>query len=135
MSESPMPTMSLIASIACITPMMPGQHAQNPALGAAWHHAGRRRFGIEAAVARPAQIRRKNRALSVKPEDRAVDVRLFLKDTDVVGEIAGRKIVRAVDDDVVGSHNFYRVFRGEEAVVEIDLHIRIDLLDCVPWHC
>ena len=107
------------------------QHAEHAAFGAARHHPGRRRFGIEAAIARPAQARRKNRALAFKPEDRAVDVRLVEEDTNIVGEIAGREIVGAVDDDIVVFDDLDGVVAAEHGVVKDDMDVGIDILDAI----
>ena len=108
-----------------------GQHAQHAAFRAARHHARRRRFGKHAAVARPAKMRREHGALSVEAEDRAVDVRLFQENADVVREIARGKIVGAVDDDVIRLDDSARVLRSEIRVVQIHLHVRVHLADAV----
>ena len=75
---------------------------------------------------------RKDRALSVEAEDGAVDVWLFLKDTDIVRKITGRKIIGTIDDDVIGSDDLFSILRGEETIVEIDLNIGVDVLDGIP---
>ncbi len=106
-----------------------GEHPEDTSFGAARDHAWRRWLGIETAVAGTAEMRGEDRTLSVKAEDGAVDIGLLLEDADVIGEVAGREIIRAVDDDVVGGNDLGGVFGGEEAVVEIDLHVRVDRLD------
>ena len=78
------------------------QHAEHAAFGAARHEAGRRRLGIQAAIAR-AVLRREHRRLSFEPEDAAVRVRLAEQHARVVHEIARREIVGAVEDDVVAA--------------------------------
>ena len=86
------------------------QHAEHAAFRATGHHARRRRFGIKAAVARPAQMRRKHAGLALKTENRAVNIRLFQQHAGVVGQVARREIVRAVHHDVVGADEVERVF-------------------------
>ena len=107
------------------------QNAQHATLGAAWHHAWRWRLGVEATVARASQVRGKNRALSVEAEDRAVDVWLLEKNTDVVAQIARGKIIRAIDHDIIRLHDLAGILRLKEGVVEIHLNIRIDFFDAV----
>ena len=107
------------------------QNAQHATLGAAWHHAWRWRLWVEATVARASQVRGKNRALSVEAEDRAVDVWLLEKNTDVVAQIARGKIIRAIDHDIIRLHDLAGILRLKEGVVEIHLNIRIDFFDAV----
>ena len=107
------------------------QNAQNATLGAAWHHSWRWWLGIEAAVARTTKMGSKNGALTIKTEYRTVNIRLFQKNADVIGKVAGRKIIRSVDDDVVRLHDLPRILGAEKGVVEIHLNIRIDFLDAV----
>ena len=97
-----------------------GQHAEHAAFRATRHHAGRRRFGIKTAIARPAQMRREHAGLAFEAENGAVDVRLLEQHAGVVGEIARREIVRAVHDDVVWADDFERVFAGDAGVVDDD---------------
>ena len=54
-----------------------GQHAQHAALGAARDGAGRRGLRIEAAIARPPQVRREDAGLAFEAKDGAVHVRLL----------------------------------------------------------
>src|SRR5215210_1141058 len=76
------------------------QYSKYPALGAARDEAGRRRLGIEAAVAR-AFLGVEHTRLALEAEDRAVDVGLVQEDARVVHQVTGREVVRAVDDHVV----------------------------------
>ncbi len=78
-----------------------GQHTKHAAFGAARNHARRRGFRIQATVARPLKMRGKDGGLALKTEDGTVDIRLLQEHADIVGEVAGREIVRAIDDDVV----------------------------------
>src|SRR5205814_8913090 len=45
------------------------QHTEHAAFGATGHHARRRWFGIEAAITRPAQVRREDAGLAFEAED------------------------------------------------------------------
>ena len=78
----------------------PGEHAQHAALGARRHEAGRRRLGVEAAVARSVG-EAEDAGLPLEAEDRSVDVGLSEQDAGVVDEIARREVVGPVGDDVV----------------------------------
>ena len=84
MSDSPMPDDQLDCFDRLHHTDDPRQHAQHAAFGAARHHARRRRFREHAAIARPAQMRGEHRALPLESENRAVDIRLFQKDADVI---------------------------------------------------
>ena len=108
-----------------------GQHAEHAALGAARDRAGRRRFGIEAAIARPAQVRREDAGLAFEAEDGAIHVRLPEQHAGVVGEVAGGEVVRAVHDDVVGADDVEGVLAGEAGVVQDDLDVRVEAADGV----
>ena len=107
------------------------QNAQHAALGATWNHPWWLWLGVEAAIAWAAEMRGKNRALPIEAEDRAVDIRLFQKNTDIIAQVASWKIIRAVDDDVIGFNNLAGVFRLEEGIVQIHLHIRVDFFNAV----
>ena len=85
-----------------------GQHPEHAALGAGRHAAGRRRRREEAAIARPA-LRVEDADLAVEPEDRRVDVGLAFERAGVVDQVAGRKPVRTVEDQVVRAHEFAHV--------------------------
>jgi hypothetical protein len=80
------------------------QDAEHAALGAARDHAGRRRLGVEAPVARrlaAGRRRPEHRRLPVEAVDRAPDVGLAEEERGVVDHVAGREVVGAVDDEVV----------------------------------
>ena len=81
--------------------MMPGKHAEHAGFGAAGRGPRRRRLRKQTAVARSAQMRREDAGLSFEAKNRAVDVRFAREDTNVVRQISCRKIIRAVDDDIV----------------------------------
>src|SRR5690242_4333135 len=73
-------------------PDEPGQDAQHPRLGAGGREVGRRRLGVETAVAW-AVARPEGRDLPLEAVDRAVDVRDALQDAGVVEQVAGREVV------------------------------------------
>src|SRR6267378_5255961 len=102
------------------------QHAKHTALGARWHKPWRRRFGIQAAVAwsigHP-----ENGDLAFESKDRAVHVGLAEKNTGVVHEIARRKIVRAVHDDVEIFEEFESVCAGQLRFERFDLNVWIQI--------
>ena len=104
------------------------QHTKHAAFGAAGHESGRRRLGIEAAVAR-AVLGPEHGCLSFEPEDAAVGVRLAGEHAGVVHEVPGRKIIGAVEDDVVLAEQLERVLRGQRRLVRLDLHVRIHRVD------
>ena len=127
-----MPRMSFRISVAWITPIMPGKHAEHAALGAARDEPGRRRLRIKAAIARPAQVRREHAGLAFEAEDGAVHVRLLQQHAGVVGEVARGEVVGAVHDDVVGADDVEGVLAGEPGVVQDDLDVRIEAVDGFP---
>ena len=71
-----------------------------------------------------------NRALALKAEDGAVDVRFAQEGTSVVDQITGGEIVCAVDDDVVGAKELQRIVRAEGDLVRLHLDVGIDFKDC-----
>src|SRR5438876_6010536 len=86
----------------------------------------------QAAIAWPAQVRREHRCLSLKTEDGAIDIRFACKNTDVIGQISRRKIIRAVHDHVVLPDKLGCVLTGETALVQFDVDLRIDVPQAVP---
>src|SRR5262249_39684840 len=96
------------------------------ALGTARHLAGRRRLGVETAVTGTVW-RPENRSLPVEAEDAAVNVRLLLQHADIVDEIARRKIVGAVDDEVVRFTNRQRVRARQPGLEQIELHLGVNV--------
>ena len=100
-----------------------GQHAEHSAFGARRNESRRRRFGIEAAVAR-AIGHAEHGDLSLEAEDRSVHIRFAEQNARVVDEIARREIVGAIDDDVVVFEEFERVAAVELHLVRFDLECR-----------
>ncbi len=131
-SEVPLPRASFRISVAWMQPDDAGQHAEHAAFGAAWHQAGRRRFGIKAAVARPAQVRGEHAGLAFEAEDGAVDVGLLQQHAGVVGEVARGEVVGAVHHDVVGADDLEGVLAGQAGVMQHDLDVRVEAVDGFP---
>ena len=89
---------------------------------------------VRAAAARErgsdstARLRAQNtEAWPSKRKIAAVDVGLAQQHAGVVGQIARREVVRAVDDDVVVAHDAPARSRGQRLVVGLDPHVRIDV--------
>src|SRR5256885_10018616 len=58
--------------------------------------------------------------LTVKAKNRSVNVWLLRENADVIRQVAGGKIVRAVNDDVVTRDNLERILTREPALVRFD---------------
>src|SRR5690242_20604015 len=104
----------------------PGQNAKHSAFCARRHKPRRRRFGIEAAVAR-AIGHAENGGLPFETENRTVDVRLAEQNASVVDQVASREIVRAIHDDVVVLEELKRVRAGQLRFDGFDLNVRIEI--------
>ena len=102
-----------------------GQDAQHAALGAAWNHAGRRRLGIEAAIA-GALARGKDAGLAFEAEDRPVDVGLAQQHAGIVDQVARGEVVSAVGDDVVVLEDLEGVGAREHGLVLDDVERGIE---------
>ena len=98
---------------------------------AVWNRLGWRWLGKKAAIARPAQVRREHRRLTLKAEYRAVDVRLARKNADVVRQISSWKIIRSVNDHIVPGHKLRCVFTGETARVQFDFDLRVNVVQAI----
>src|SRR6185503_17191523 len=77
-----------------------------------------------------AEVRREYTGLPLEAEDRAVDVRFLEEDAGVVGEIARREIIGAIDDDVVRADDIESVLAGDAGVMDDDFDVGIELVDC-----
>jgi hypothetical protein len=104
----------------------PGEDAEHAGVGAARDQAGRRRLGVEAAVAR-AVGRREHRHLPLEPVDAAVDVGRAEGDAGVVDGIAGGEVVGAVDHEGVVGGEGAGVGRGEPRPVARDPDVRVEV--------
>src|SRR5690348_4728912 len=102
------------------------QNAEHSALSAGRHQAGRRRLGIEAAVARTVR-HAEDRDLPLEPKNGAVHIGLAKKDASVVDKIAGRKIVRAIHDNVVVLEEFERIHAGQLRFDGFNLNVRVEI--------
>src|SRR5216684_3067300 len=107
------------------------EHAEDSALGARGHHARRRRFRVQAAVAR-AVLGPEDAGLSVEPVDRSPDVGLAEQHARVVDQVAGGEVVGAVHDQVVGLEHLHRVVGVQPLFVHDHVHQRVEFLDAVP---
>ena len=99
------------------------QHAEHTAFRAAGHQARRRRLGIEAAIARTV-LGGEHRGLTLEAEDAAVGVGFAEQHARVVHQVAGREVVGAVEDDVVGLEQLQRVLGAERRLVGLDGDVR-----------
>src|SRR5439155_9035200 len=107
------------------------QNTEHSRLRAIRHAIWRRRLWKQAPVAWPAQVRREHCGLPLKTKDRTVDVRFACKNTDVIGQISRRKIIRAVHDHVVLRDKLWCVFARETALMQSDVDLRIDVTQAV----
>src|SRR6185369_14420510 len=107
----------------------PRQHAQHTAFRATGHHSRWRRFGIKAAIARPADMRGEDAGLTFKTKDGAVNIRLFEQHAGIVGQVARREIVRSINNDVVVLDDLDRVFAREARVMKDDVDPGVDAVD------
>ena len=105
-----------------------GENAEHAAFRAGGDEAGRRRLGIEAAVA-GACLGGEDAGLAFEAEDGAVGVGLAGEDAGVVDQVAGLEVVGAVGDDVVVLEDFERVGAGEHGVVLDDVHEGVEALE------
>src|SRR3989454_6181238 len=106
----------------------PREDAEDAALRARGHEPGRRRFRIEAAVARPLR-REEDARLTFEPEDRPVDVRFVQEDGRIIHEVPCREVVRPIDDHVVVAQDVQRVVGRQSGLVGLHVDVRIDLRD------
>ena len=104
------------------------QNSQHAPLGAVGDKVGRRRLGIEAAIAGPVR-REKDGRLAVEPEDRAINVGFAQEHAGVVDQVAGGKVVGAVDDHVVAGEQVESVRAVDRVFVADDLQLGVDRLE------
>ena len=78
-----------------------------------------------------AKIGRENRALALEPENRAVDVGFVQKHADVVRQIPGRKVVCAIDDDVIRLDDLHGILASEHGIVQDHVDVGVGVLDAV----
>src|SRR5699024_4132290 len=90
---------------------------------------GRRWLGEQTAVTGLA-AGAEYRYLAVEAFHRTVDVRQAELHAGVVDQITGRKIVRAIDDDVIAGESGFDVVRAQALAVGLHGHRRVDRLDC-----
>ena len=112
-SVSPMPRISFSTSVACSVPITPVTAPSTPASLQVGTSAGRRRFGIQAAVARAAGVRLEHRKLALEAQHRGRHQRAARQHAGVGHQKARGEIVGAVADDVVARDQRQRVVGGE----------------------
>ncbi len=117
-----------MTSVAWMTPTRPGRMPSTPPSAQRGDEAGRRRFGVEAAVAR-AFFGGEDAGLAFEAEDAAVGVGLAGEHAGVVDEVARLEVVGAVGDDVVVLEDFERVGGGQHGVVLDDVDVRVEALE------
>src|SRR5690348_329615 len=108
----------------------PRQNAEHTTFRAARHESWRRRFGEETAIAR-SLLEREHRGLPFEPEDRSIHVGLAEQDARIVREVASRKVVGAVDHDVVITNDVERVLGGQACLVGLDMHMWIHVANAL----
>src|SRR6266516_7251063 len=80
-------------------------------------------------------MRSEHGRLTLEAKDRAIDVWLPCKHADVVRQITGGKVIRAVHDHVVVSHDLLRVVAGEATFVQFEFDLRINIPQPVTRRC
>src|SRR5271165_4604949 len=103
-----------------------GEHAKHAALGAGRHQPWRRRFWVQAAVARAAGSA-ENRDLAFEAEYGAVNVGFAEQDAGVVHQVARGEIVGSIDDDVVVLEKIEGVLAREASFERVDLNQRVQV--------
>src|SRR6202050_793622 len=105
------------------------QRAEHSRLRARRRHVGWCGLGIEASIAGDAFIGLGKCGVAREGEDGAIDQRLLREHARIVDQIASRKIVAAIDDDVVILDYVHHVFRREPDLVTIHLDRGIERVD------
>ncbi len=105
-----------------------GQNSEHAAFGAGWNEAGRRRLGIEAAIA-GAVFGREDAGLALEAEDRSVGVGLAGEHAGVVDQIAGLEVVGAVGDHVELADDLERVRAGQHGLELDDVDEGVEALE------
>ena len=127
-----MPRSSLIASVAWMMPISPGQHAQHAALGAARHQSRRRRLADRGSGSTG---RRSVANTDAWPSKRKMLPYTFgfpQQHAGVVHQVAGGEVVGAVDDDVVVGATISSAFCGREPAPRRSRRARAGLMSRDP---
>lgn len=109
----------------------PGHDAEHSAFSAGGNEAGFWRVWSHAAVTGTAKVRGEDGALALESKNAAVDVRLFEKNTDVVAQVAGGKVVGAVDHEVIIAGDGHGVAGVKGVGVRDDVDMRIEGMEVV----
>src|SRR6185437_9588479 len=86
--------------------------------------------GIQASVARTVWIT-EHGDLAFESENRAVHIRLAENHASIVHQIARRKIIRAIHDDVVILEKIERILAAQMRFIRVDLNFRIQISQAV----
>jgi len=76
-------------------------------------------------------MRREHGRLAIETKNRSVNVWLFRKNADVVRQIARRKIIGAVDHDIITGDNFERILACELAFMGFDFDVGVRVAQTV----
>src|SRR5438067_1831079 len=107
------------------------QHTEHAAFRARWNEIGWGRLAVQTPITWTLRGG-EHGDLSVEPEHRSVHVGLGEQHARIVDEIARRKIVGAIDDDVEAAEDVQRVRRGQSIGERFDLDVRVDVVQSVP---
>ena len=102
------------------------QDAEHTALGTGRRHARRRWDGKQAPVARAVTMV-VNRQLSFEGQDRRGYQGFAFQHAGIVDEVARRKVVGAVRDQVVGRDDFPRIIARQRTGVFVDSDMRVQV--------
>src|SRR4030095_5003814 len=106
----------------------PGQNSQDTGLTSRRHHT-RRGWGGEQAAVAWANMRLEHTGLPFKLENAAMHYRLAGEESGIVDQIARRKVIAAVDDDVIVLKDSHDIIHRQTLVIEAHLHVRIKRVD------
>src|SRR3954466_3711912 len=108
-----------------------GKNAEHPAFGTGRNQSRRRRFWIQAAIARTI-LYTEDACLPFKAKNRAIDVWLACQNARIVYQIAGWKIVGTIHDDI-------EVFKDAQSVVAAETRVETDYvherINCFDLFC
>src|SRR6185369_8551657 len=102
-----------------------GQHANDAGLRTGGNGIFRRRFGEYTSVA--GRFMRFDRdGLAIELQDAAMGVRLAGKNTGIVDQKLGGKVVGPVDDEVIVGDDAVDICRRDPFLIRDDIHVRIN---------
>ena len=86
----------------------------------------------EVAPVLPTEVRGEYRNLALELVDGSVNVRLFLPDTNITGEVARWQVVRTVEDDVVRADQIDGIGRAQSSGMNVDFNPGVDAMQTFP---